>query len=68
MHGITKDVVLDLWYRGTIDNPMSKAKDAGFQITGVVKRSDFKLGAQYPDAIISDNITLKANAEFAPAK
>ncbi|WP_214072983.1 YceI family protein [Mucilaginibacter sp. dw_454] len=68
MHGITKDVVLDLWYRGTIDNAMTKAKDAGFQVTGVVKRSDFKLGAQYPDAVISNDITIKANAEFAPAK
>ena len=39
--GVTKPVVMDLWYRGTITNPMSKADDAGFQVTGTIKRSDF---------------------------
>lgn len=41
LHGVTKPVTMDLWYRGTITNPMSKKDDAGFKLTGVIKRSDF---------------------------
>src|SRR5687768_7684061 len=29
LHGITKPVTMDLWYRGTIENPQSKAPTAG---------------------------------------
>jgi polyisoprenoid-binding protein YceI len=68
MHGVTKAVTLDLWYRGTIVNPMSKANDAGFQLTGTVKRTDFNLAASYPDAMISDEIVIKADGEFGAAK
>jgi polyisoprenoid-binding protein YceI len=68
MHGVTKSVTMDLWYRGTIVNPMSKGNDAGFQLTGIVKRTDFNLAASYPDAMISDEITIKADGEFAIAK
>ncbi|SDT47815.1 Polyisoprenoid-binding protein YceI [Mucilaginibacter mallensis] len=68
MHGVTKAVTMDLWYRGTIVNPMSKANDAGFQLTGIVKRTDFNLAASYPDAMISDEITIKADGEFGAAK
>jgi polyisoprenoid-binding protein YceI len=64
MHGITKSVTMDLWYRGTIVNPMSKTNDAGFQLTGVIKRSDFKIAPMYPGAMISDDITIKADGEF----
>lgn len=64
IHGITKPVSLDLWYRGTITNPMSKAPDAGFKLTGTVKRSDFKLGTSYPESMIGEDITILANGEF----
>jgi len=68
MHGITKHVTMDLWYRGTIMNPMSKASDAGFQLTGVVKRSDFNIGAMYPNAMLSEDVIIKADGEFSIAK
>jgi polyisoprenoid-binding protein YceI len=64
IHGITKTVTLDLWYRGTILNPMSKANDAGFQLTGVIKRSDFNIGGIYPPPMLSDEVTIKADGEF----
>lgn len=67
IHGITKTVTLDLWYRGTIVNPMSKANDAGFQLTGVIKRSDFNIGGIYPPPMLSDEITIKADGEFKQA-
>src|SRR6201996_9359685 len=68
IHGITKTVTLDLWYRGTIVNPMSKANDAGFQLTGVISRSAFNIGGMYPNAMLSDEVTIKADGEFALAK
>jgi len=68
LHGVTKSVTMDLWYRGTIVNPMSKANDAGFKLTGTLKRSDFGIASGVPDAIVSDEIAIKADGEFSPAK
>lgn len=67
IHGVTKPVTFDLWYRGTITNPMTKSPDAGFQATGVIKRSDFNFGAKYGPAILSDEVTFKAVGEFGKA-
>jgi polyisoprenoid-binding protein YceI len=67
MHGVTKSVTMDLWYRGTIENPMSKQKDAGFKLKGTLKRSDFNIGSKMPSAMVSDEIEIKADGEFAKA-
>ncbi|MDB5150080.1 MAG: Polyisoprenoid-binding protein YceI [Mucilaginibacter sp.] len=68
LHGVTKPASFDLWYRGTIQNPMSKADDAGFQLTGTINRSDFNFGSKFPGAVVSDEVTIKANGEFGKAK
>ncbi|MEO6723308.1 MAG: YceI family protein [Ferruginibacter sp.] len=67
MHGVTKLITMDLWYRGTTQNPMSKKDDAGFKLTGTLKRSDFKIGSKYPSAMVSDEVEIKADGEFAKA-
>ena len=67
LHGVTKAVSLDLWYRGTITNPMSKADDAGFQVTGTIKRSDFGFGSKFGSPMLSDEVAIKANGEFGKA-
>jgi polyisoprenoid-binding protein YceI len=64
MHGVTKSVTMDLWYRGTIIKAMNNAADAGFQLTGEIKRSDFNIGAKYSSPILSDEVQIKANGEF----
>lgn len=64
MHGVTKAVTMDLKYRGTAANPMSNATTAGFQLTGSIKRSDFGVGSKFPDAVVSDVVTIKADGEF----
>ena len=61
---ITKPVTMDLWYRGTIENPQSKATTAGFQLTGNIKRSDFNVGPKFPALMISDEVRIKADGEF----
>ena len=65
--GVTKPITVDLWYRGTITNPMSKAPDAGFSLTGSLKRSDFNFGSKFGSPMLSDEVTFKASGEFAKA-
>lgn len=62
--GITREVAMDLWYRGTIENPQSKALTSGFQLTGTLKRSDFNLGPKFPAPMISNEVSIKADGEF----
>jgi polyisoprenoid-binding protein YceI len=64
LNGTTKPVTLDLKYRGTTVNQMSKATTAGFQLDGVIKRSDFNIGTGFPVAVISDEVRIKADGEF----
>lgn len=68
LNGITKPVTMDVWYRGTIENPMSKAPTAGFQVTGTIKRSDFNFGSKFPAPMLSDDVTIKADGEFIQSK
>ncbi len=68
LHGITKSVTLDLQYRGTVENPMSKKQTAGFQLSGTIKRSDFNVGPAFPAPFISDEVRIKADGEFLPAE
>lgn len=63
LHGITKSIELNAICRlGT--NPKSKKNIAGFKITGTIKRSDFGIGKSMPSEMLSDEISIIANAEF----
>jgi polyisoprenoid-binding protein YceI len=64
LHGITKPVTINMWYRGTITSPQSKAITAGFQFSGILKRSDFNIGSKFPPPMISDEVKIKADCEF----
>jgi polyisoprenoid-binding protein YceI len=64
LHGVTKPVTMNLTYRGTTQNPMSKATTAGFQLEGMIKRSDFNVGPGFPATMISDEVRIKADGEF----
>lgn len=64
MHGVTKAIELDAKANlGT--NPMSKKTIAGFKITGKIKRTDFGIAPETPSAMLSDEVNIVANAEFA---
>ncbi|WP_026770268.1 YceI family protein [Asinibacterium sp. OR53] len=63
LHGVTKTVTMELWYRGTHEDPMSKKTKAGFQLTGVINRSDFNVGPATPFDI-SNDVMIKADGEF----
>jgi polyisoprenoid-binding protein YceI len=64
MHGVTKEITLDALCRTGV-NPMSKKPVTGFRITGTIKRSDFNIGTKYPAPMLSDEVELVANGEFA---
>lgn len=64
LHGVTKKVSTGLVYKGTTVNPMSKKQTIGFQITGSIKRSDFGIGSKFPEAMVSDEVRIKADGEF----
>jgi polyisoprenoid-binding protein YceI len=63
MHGITKLITLDAVYRSGL-NPMSKKPVTGFKITGTLNRSDFGIGGSMPTAVLGEEVSLVANAEF----
>ncbi|WP_139235777.1 YceI family protein [Mucilaginibacter polytrichastri] len=60
VHGVTRSVSIDLWYRGMATNPMNKITSAGFQLTGNLKRSDFAIGSKFPPPIIADDVDIKS--------
>ena len=64
MHGITKPVTMELWYRGTVTNPMSKKEVTGFRATGNINRADFGIGPKFPAVSISETVTIIADGEF----
>lgn len=68
LHGVTKPVTMDLIYKGTVENPMSKKATAGFQVSGTIKRSDFGIGGKFPAPMISDEVRIKADGEFVPSE
>ena len=63
IHGVTKTVSMDVWFRGTQYDAMNKKDKAGFQLTGIINRTDFNVGP--PDPFdISTEIMIKADGEF----
>jgi polyisoprenoid-binding protein YceI len=65
LHGVTKPVTLDVIFNGTIVHPYTKKTVAGFKVSGTIKRSDFGVGSGTPAAVVSDEVTINANAEFS---
>lgn len=63
LHGVTKSVSMDLWYRGTHDDSISKKTKSGFQLTGIINRSDFNVGPADPFDI-SNDVMIKTDGEF----
>jgi len=64
MHGVTKPVELDVLCRmGT--NPRTQQPVAGFKISGTLNRKDFGIGMSAPGALLGEEVTLLANAEFS---
>lgn len=68
MHGVTKATTLELVHVGKTINPMSKKEINVFTLKGLVKRSDFAIGAKFPAAMVSDEVEISANIEMSPVE
>ena len=64
IHGVTKQVTLDVTFNGTAVHPYNKKTVAGFKISGTFNRSDFGIGGSTPGAVVSDEVTLTSNVEI----
>lgn len=68
---ITKEVVLDVKYNGTVKDPWGNTK-AGFKATGVIDRFDFNLmwnaALETGGLVAGKEVTLKINLELAKQK
>jgi polyisoprenoid-binding protein YceI len=47
---------------------MNKHVTAGFQVKGVLKRTDYNLGPKFPELMIGNEVRIIANVEFSPDK
>ena len=64
LHGVTKEVKLNVVFNGTAVHPYTKKTIAGFKVTGTIKRTDFGIAASTPGAVLSDEVAINVNAEF----
>ncbi|HXC55954.1 MAG TPA: YceI family protein [Rhizomicrobium sp.] len=62
IHGVTREVVLNVTFTGAGPNFFNKVATIGFKGEAVVKRSDFGLGKFVP--IVSDETTIDISAAF----
>ena len=63
MHGVTKQVTLDLEITGMGKNMQNQKPIAGFKVSGTVNRKDFGVG-NAPAAMVGNEIQLRAVGEF----
>lgn len=61
LHGVVRPLVLDVTVNRVGKHPMSKVQAAGFNATGVLKRSEFGIKQYAP--LISDDIRLQITVE-----
>lgn len=64
MHGVTKPVSVVLVYRGSTINQMNKKQTHGYQVLATINRSDFNVGPNFPEAMISDQVRIKGDFEL----
>jgi polyisoprenoid-binding protein YceI len=72
MHGVTKEIILDVTYRGTVpQDPFGNTK-AGFKITGLIDRTQWGLNwtgkLAGGDLLVGNEVDLECNIELNKAK
>jgi len=71
MHGVTKEVVLDVQFNGIKNDPWGNTK-AGFKVTGKINRNDFGLKYNAPleggGVLIGEEVNITCNLELLKQK
>ena len=65
LHGVTKMLTLHATFVGAGVNVLDSKETVGFQLSGMVKRSDFGVTKYVP--LVSDEVTLMISAAFEKA-
>ncbi len=63
MHGITKPITLDAVVKTGL-NPNNNKPIAGMKVTGTIKRIDFDISKDAPEAVLTNDVAVEANLEF----
>ena len=64
LHGVTKPVVLQVeGPTGPVTGPMDKKPHSGFSATTTIKRTDFGIGANFPSAMVGDEVAITIDLE-----
>ena len=63
MHGITKPVTLDAVVKSGL-NPNNNKPITGMKVTGIIKRIDFEISKDAPEAVLTNDVAIEANLEF----
>jgi len=64
LHGVTKPVVLQVeGPTGPVTGPMDKKPHSGFSATTNIKRTDFGIGANFPSAMVGDDVAITIDLE-----
>lgn len=63
LHGVTKQVVLNVEAPSTATSPMDHKQHSGFSATATINRKDFNVGANFPEAILSEAVKLTIEIE-----
>lgn len=63
-HGVTKTVTLDAAGKQAV-HPVTNKTMAGFKVSTVIKRSDFGIATTTPSTMLSDEVRISANVQFA---
>lgn len=62
LHGVTRQVTLDVHFNGWAKNPLTQKHTLGFSASGAFSRSSFGLGRWIP--AVGDQVRVRIEAEF----
>lgn len=64
LHGVTKEVTLDVTFKGSTVHPYNKKTVAGFKFSTTIKRTDFGISPGTPSATVGDEVAIAGSMEF----
>lgn len=65
LHGVTKQIVLDVAGPTAPITGMDKKPHVGFEASTTIHRLDFGIGSTFPDAVLSDEVKLTIDLDAA---
>lgn len=64
MNGVAKNLTLTATYKGSFEHPQFKKTIGVFEIQADIPRLDFKVGQDYPNAVLGETVKLNSTVEL----